>query len=132
MGKEALEVERRKLGDENALTLAQMFNLAVVDEVLGREDDADALLLETLEHQRKVFGEKNPTTALSIYTQGGWAAKRGQHDRAIALLQQSFESGLDSATIADVERDANLKSLRSDTRFTQLLDSARINAGKNP
>jgi serine/threonine protein kinase len=132
LGRTALEIERRKLGEDNSLTVDQMFNLAVVLRQLNHSSEAEKLLREAVEHQSKVFGPDDPQTALSIYTLGSWAAVGGDRDQAFALVQRAVDHGLDSDTLANIEKDANLKSLRGDPRFAGLLASARQRAATIP
>jgi hypothetical protein len=119
-----LEVERRKLGAESGVTLEQMYNLSLIFEETGRDQDAEKLLRETLEHQKHVYGMNNSVIALSIYTLAGWAARRGDREKALALLREAIENKLDAEIMKGIFKDNNLKSLRNDPRFVAVSPDA--------
>ena len=125
LARDALAIERRVLGAENSLTLDQMFILSKILQQSGRSTEAETLLHETKEHQSHVYGIDNPKTAISTYTLGAWAALRGDHEKGLGLLREAIDHGLDAATIQDMEKDADLKSLHGDPRFTALVADAR-------
>ncbi len=128
LGQEALQIERRKLGNENPVTIGQMFNLADVLEKLGRDAEAEKLMQETWEHEVKVFGLDHPQTARSSYELAQWAAHRGDREKALTLLQQAVEHGLDAGTKENIASDASLKLLHSDPRFAALVAEAKKGA----
>jgi len=125
LARNALAIEHRALGDENSLTMDQMFILSNILRQLERTSEAETLLRETKEHQAHVYGTDNPKTALSTYTLGAWAALRGDHEKALGLLREAIDHGLDAATIQGIEKDADLKSLRGDLRFAAIVADAR-------
>ncbi len=126
--REALEIERRVLGPERPDTLRSTSNLAHILSAEGRGDEAEKLQLETLEVQRRVLGLDNPDTAASIYNLGRIAARRNQREKALPLLEDSLNHGLAPATALGLEKDADLKSLRGDTRFAALVTHAKERA----
>jgi tetratricopeptide (TPR) repeat protein len=132
LGRTALETERRKLGDDNPLTIYQRFNLGVALCQLSRGSEAEKLLKEAIERQPKVFGPDNPQTALFTYAFGACAALDGHRDQAFALIQAAVERGLDSAALADIEKDSDLKSLHNDPRFAAIVISARQRSATQP
>lgn len=125
LARDALAIERRVLGDENSLTLDQMFILSKILQQSGRSTEAETLLHETKEHQSHVYGIDNPKTALSTYTLAAWAALRGDREKALGLLREAIDHGLDASTIQGMEKDADLRSLRGDPRFTAIVADAR-------
>jgi len=133
LARDALAIERRVLGDENSLTLDQMFILSKILQQSGRSTEAETLLHETKEHQSHVYGIDNPKTALSTYTLAAWAALRGDREKALGLLGEAIDHGLEAATVQGMEKDADLKSLHGDPRFTAIVGAAsqRV-AGRRP
>jgi tetratricopeptide (TPR) repeat protein len=125
LARNALAVEHRTLGDENPLTLDQMFILSNILQQLGRSTEAETLLRGAKDHQSKLYGIDNPKTALSTYTLGAWAALRGNREKALGLLREAVDHGLDASTLQGMEEDADLKSLRGDPQFTAILADAR-------
>ncbi|MCH7603301.1 MAG: tetratricopeptide repeat protein, partial [Planctomycetes bacterium] len=63
---EALETDKRNLGDEHPSTLTSMFRLAVLYNNQGRYNEAEQLYLETLEIQKRVLGDEHPKTLGSM------------------------------------------------------------------
>jgi len=124
LARDALAIERRVLGDENSLTLDQMSILSKILHQSGRSTEAETLLRETKEHQSHVYGIDNPKTALSTYTLAAWAALRGDREKALGLLGEAIDHGLEAATIQGMEKDADLKSLHGDPRFTAIVAAA--------
>ena len=129
LARDTLAIERRRLGDENLTTMDQMYILAGILHHLGRNSEAEALLQEASVHQSHVYGVDNPKSARSIYKLGAWAALRGDQEKALAMLRQAVDYGLDVTTILDMERDDDLKSLRGDARLQSLIDDAKGRAG---
>ena len=125
LARDALAIERRTLGDENSLTLEQMFILADILHQLKHESEAEMLLRETQTRQAHVYGPDNPKTARSTYVLGAWAAAREDREKALGLLREAIDHGLDAATIQDMEKDADLKSLHGDPRFASIVADAR-------
>jgi len=121
---DALAIERRTLGDENSVTMQQMFVLSDVLHQLKRTVEAETLLRETKEHQARAYGAGNPKTAFSVYTLGAWAALRGDREKALNLLREAIDHGLDAATIQGMEKDADLNSLHGDPRFAAIVADA--------
>jgi len=129
LARETLAIERRTLGDENLTTMDQMYTLADILHQLGHTTEAEGLLQETNVHQSHVYGADNPKTARSIYKLGAWAALRGDQEKALAMLRQAVDSGLDITTILGMEREGDLKSLRGDARFQSLIADAKGRVG---
>jgi serine/threonine protein kinase len=125
LARDALAIERRTLGDQSSLTLEQMYVLSNILQQLGRTTEAETLLSETKERQTHVYGIDNPKTALSTYTLAAWAALRGDRERALGLLREAIDHGLDAATIQNMEKDPGLKSLHGDPRFAAIVSDAR-------
>ena len=63
---QALDLERRALGEKNPHTLKTMSRLARVDELQGKYPEADALLTQAIAMQRRVLGPEHPDTLYSL------------------------------------------------------------------
>jgi len=63
---QALDFERRTLGENNPKTLKTMSRLGRVAELQGKFPEADALLSQALAIQRRVLGSENPDTLFSM------------------------------------------------------------------
>ena len=50
---------------------------------------------------------------------------RGDPEKALGLLPEAIDHGLDAATIQGMKKDADLKSLRGDPRFAAIVADAR-------
>jgi hypothetical protein len=85
-------------------------------------------LIETQGRQARVYGPDNPKTAKSTYVLAAWINLDGDHDKALAMLQQAVEHGLDASTIQNMENDADFKTLRKEPRFVALVADARHRA----
>ena len=120
-----LEIRRRVLGPEHPDTLSSMGALAVDYGDQGKYAQAEALHTKILEIRRRVLGPEHRDTAESLYNLGCLAARRGDKDRAIALLSQSVDHGLVPYTDLGMEKDADLASLHHDPRFVALVAHAK-------
>jgi tetratricopeptide (TPR) repeat protein len=60
--REALEVFRRKLGNEHPGTLKSINYLGLLLRAQGEYDEAEALLREALEGRRRQLGDEHPIT----------------------------------------------------------------------
>ena len=128
ISREALATQRRVLGPEHPTTLATQDNLANILQGEHRYAEAEPLSRQTLEIRRRVLGPEHPDTAASAYNLACLAALQGQRDAAFALLQEAIDHGLSSTGRAGLEKDADLKSLRSDPRFAALVARAKSTA----
>jgi tetratricopeptide (TPR) repeat protein len=63
---QALDLERRALGEKNPHTLKTMTRLARVAELEGKYPEAEALLSQAIAIQRRVLGSENPDTLYSM------------------------------------------------------------------
>jgi serine/threonine protein kinase/tetratricopeptide (TPR) repeat protein len=122
---QTLEIRKRVLGPEHPYTLQSMTNLANVYLYEGKFPQAEALYTQALEIQRRVVGPEHPDTAATLYDVGCVAARRGDKDRAIALLGQSVDHGLDPRGDLGIEKDTDLTSLHGDPRFAALVAHAK-------
>jgi serine/threonine protein kinase/Tfp pilus assembly protein PilF len=122
---QTLEIRKRVLGPEHPYTLQSMTNLANDYLYEGKYPEAEALYTQTWEIQKRVLGPEHPDTAATLYDLACVAARRGNKDRAIALLGQSVDHGLDPRGDLGIEKDTDLMSLHGDPRFIALVAHAK-------
>ena len=122
---QTLEIRKRVLGPEHPQTLQSMTNLANDYLYEGKYPEAEALYTETLEIQKRVLGPEHPDTAATLYDLACVAARRGDKDRAIALLGQTVDHGLDPRGDLGIEKDSDLTALHGDPRFSALVAHAK-------
>jgi eukaryotic-like serine/threonine-protein kinase len=122
---ETLAIMKRVLGPEHPNTLNSMNFLAAIYMEEGKYAEAEELFSESLEIKKRVLGPEHPDTAMVIYNLGCLAARRGDKDRAIALLKQSVDHGLAPSGDLSIEKDTDLASLHADPRFAALTAHAK-------
>ena len=97
---------------------------------LGRLDEAERLVEQTLEIRRRVLGEDAPQTLASVVRLGSIAALRGDRAKALGLLREAIEHGYKDTK--RLVRDPDLGSLQGDPDFAALLDLAKSKATTSP
>jgi eukaryotic-like serine/threonine-protein kinase len=119
------EIRKRVLGYDHPDTLQAMSNLATayIDE--GKLAQAEALFVRILEIRKRILGPEHPSTAVTLYNLACVAARRGDKDKAIALLSESVNEGLSPANDLGMDRDTDLASLHDDARFAALVAHAK-------
>jgi serine/threonine protein kinase len=100
--RETMDVQRRVLGPENPDTLTSAHSLANNLHDQGRNVEAEKLASETLDARRRVLGPDHPETLKIMSDLAGILASDGEHMR----------------------RDDDLKSLRDDPKFQELVSAA--------
>ena len=124
----ALDIQRRVLGPEHPETLRSMVNIATCLRKQGHYLEAEKLGSETIAIRRRVLGTDHPDTALAEYNLAIIEAEMGKRDEAFKLLGKAVEHGLSSGFCLGIEKDLDLKALRSDPRFQELVADARHHA----
>ena len=102
-----------------------MNNLATGYTHEGKYAEAETLFNQILVIMRRVLGPEQPDTAEVLYNLGCVAARRGDKDRAIALLSQSVDHGLPPYSDLGMGEDIDLISLQGDPRFAALIAHAK-------
>jgi tetratricopeptide (TPR) repeat protein len=97
---------------------------------MGADDEAEKCLQQVLELQNRVLGPNQPETAETLYYLAAVAAKRGQSEQAISLLQQAFDHGLLPLERQHLAQDPLFNSLHGDLRFAALVAHAKEKAGQ--
>jgi eukaryotic-like serine/threonine-protein kinase len=120
-----LETLKRVLGPEHPKTLEAMDTLAADYVLEGKYAQAEALFNRAWEIMKRVLGPDHVLTAETLYNLACVTARRGEKDRAIALLGQSVDHGLLPRVDLGIEKDSDLISLHSDPRFAALVAHAK-------
>jgi tetratricopeptide (TPR) repeat protein len=128
--RETLVIHTRVLGPEHPDTLVLRDSLAIAIAKQKRYQEAEAIYEETLVVIRRVFGPNHPTTATSVYNIACLEAVQGHHDRALSLLNNALEHGLNGNIAMGIESDEDLQSLHGDPRFAALVARAKKNVVK--
>ncbi len=97
-------------------------------------DDAESetLYRETLDVQRRVLGPESSETADTAYNLACLMAVRGRREEAISFLREAVDHGLSPSADLDIEKDAELRSLHGDPRFSALVAHAKERAVASP
>jgi serine/threonine protein kinase/tetratricopeptide (TPR) repeat protein len=88
VGREALEIRRRRLGPEHPQVSLTLNNLAVVQLGLGNYPEAEALYKESIAGLQRTFGNEHPEVATSMENLGGVYYRMKRYDESIALEKQ--------------------------------------------
>ena len=123
--RQALASQLRVLGPEHTFTLRSKANLGDIVYNEGRIAESEAIFVEYLGTVKRLRGPDDPVVARQTYTIADLEALQGHRSKALALLRESIEHGLAPSLIARMEKDDNLKSLRNDPRFKELMNHAR-------
>jgi tetratricopeptide (TPR) repeat protein len=86
----ALEGRRRLLGTQNPHTIASMLNVACTRRCQRRYDDAEVLLLETLDLAERVLGPDSKDTLTILSILGTNFSDRGEHERAVEMHRRAL------------------------------------------
>jgi non-specific serine/threonine protein kinase/serine/threonine-protein kinase len=89
--REALEGQRRVLGDDHEKTLSTINNMGSVLEAQRRFDEALVFHEEALERKRRVLGEDHPVTISSLNNMGTILYKLGRKEEAEAYWRENLE-----------------------------------------
>jgi serine/threonine protein kinase len=127
-GRETVERNRRVLGPEHPNTTMAMANLASVLLEENKLDEAEKLDRETLETNRRILGPDHPNTGEAYYSLGCLEAHRGKPDEAFSLIREAVDHGLRPEVRLAIAQDNDLKPLRGDKRFDELVQYAKQHA----
>jgi len=129
--RETLPIQSRVLGPEHPDTLVLKESLAIAVAKQKRYEEAEGIYTETLVVIRRVYGPNHPTTAGSIYNIACLEAVQGHHDKALSLLSDALDHGLNANVAMRIESDEDLQSLHGQPRFAELVARAKENAQRD-
>lgn len=89
--KEALEIQRKVVGDHHPLTLEALTNLGRCLIKQGNYISAELVCKEALDTGRTVLTDHHPSTILAMSTLGEVYSRQGKHELAETLYQQALE-----------------------------------------
>jgi tetratricopeptide (TPR) repeat protein len=121
---EVLTVRRRVLGPEDPDTLLAMGSLGITLTYEKQFAKAENFFQEALRMAQR-SSDKGPLAA-AWYSFACGAAVAGYRGRALEYLGKAADLG--SQDVAHMANDEDLKSLRSDPRFTDLIAPAKTRA----
>ena len=126
--REVLARRRRVLGLNHPDVALALYNIADVLYHEHRYPETAAAYREAVDIQRRVLGAQHPDTLDSMVHEAGALALMQKQDEAISTLREAFESGLDLKTMAELDKNGDLKSLTGNLRFETLLTGAQKRA----
>ena len=106
-----------------------MSELANTLSVQHRNKEAEQLLEQTLEIQKRVLGENNPDTAMTKYNLACNAALAGNRTEALEFLKDAMDHGLSPLNREHMAEDDDLKSLHGNPEFDALVAEGQKSAG---
>ena len=126
--REVLEQCRRVFGPDHPTTAIALYNVADVLYEEHRYSEAATFLRNAVDIERRVLGAGHPDTVGSVYKLARVLALTKKPDEAISLLGDAVDHGLDAKTLAELEKDAALKSLHGNPRFEALVAKVKNRA----
>ncbi len=88
--REAVEKNRRVLGNDHADTLISIDSLGITLQKLGRYDEAEKLFVEALEGMRRVLGNDHPSTLATVGNLGHVISETGRLAEAEPYHRESL------------------------------------------
>src|SRR5216684_4049298 len=128
LDREALDLRRRVLGPEHPATLETMRDLSVDLSRERRYAEAEKLIGDTINLSRRILGQENQFTASTVYCLGGIEARKGNRPKALSLLRQALDTGLNPSDALEMENDPDLTSLHNDPRFIAMVAEVKQRA----
>jgi serine/threonine protein kinase len=126
--RQTLETERRVLGPNHSDTLATISSLGELLKKEKRYAESERAYREALESLRRALGTGHPDTAGAAYDLACVLALDGKRDEAFANLKFALAHELSADARQGLEKDDDLKSLRGDPRFEEMVASSRQRA----
>ena len=86
---QALEIDRRALGDDHPRVAFRLQNLAIVAQNMGDLRQAEALYLEAIKRQEHTYGDRHPETVIAKGNYGMLLQREGRLTEAEPLLRDA-------------------------------------------
>jgi len=103
LAREALDVRRRELGDDDPETLGALHDLAIQCWNQGRYDEAEPLFREAMERERRVFGDEDPRTLRLMNSVANLYSDQGRYPEAESLYVRVVDARRRTAGAEDRE-----------------------------
>jgi tetratricopeptide (TPR) repeat protein len=91
---QALEIDRRVLGDDDPRVAYRLNNLAIIAQNMGDLKLAETLYLDALKRQQHIYGDRHPETASAKGNYGLLLQREGRLSEAEPLLRSALETRL--------------------------------------
>jgi len=128
LARQTLDATRRASGPDHPSTIDSMNVLLACLHLAHKYNEAEPLARQVLDVSRRVFGAGDGKTADAEYELAEVLALERKDDDAIAALDDAIKHGLGVDKLTALEGDADLQSLRGDTRFKALVVDAKRRA----
>jgi serine/threonine protein kinase/Tfp pilus assembly protein PilF len=89
---QALEIDRRALGDDHPRVAFRLQNLAIVAQNMGDLQQAEALYLEAIKRQEHTYGDRHPETVIAKGNYGMLLQREGRLTEAEPLLRDAVST----------------------------------------
>jgi eukaryotic-like serine/threonine-protein kinase len=86
---QALEIDRRALGDDHPRVAFRLQNLAIVAQNMGDLRQAEGLYLEAIKRQEHAYGDRHPETVIAKGNYGMLLQREGRLSEAEPLLRDA-------------------------------------------
>jgi tetratricopeptide (TPR) repeat protein len=101
--RQAIEIDKKNIGDEHPYYAARLNNLGVLYRAQGKYDLAEPLYLQAIEIDKNTIGETHPDYASHLNNLAGLYRAQGKYDLAEPLFLQAIE--IDKKTIGEAHPD---------------------------
>lgn len=92
LDRQVFEIERRTVGETNAVTLATVNNLAAVLAREAKYPEAEELYRKLVETKRRVLGAEHPSTLTTLNGLGVLYRNEGKYAEAEPVLQEALQT----------------------------------------
>lgn len=121
--RQVVAISQRTLGPEAIDTTVAMEHVGEVLHLQGRDAEAATLLRETAAIQHRTLGPTHRYTLFTSYNLACVLATDHKATEALSLLHDLVVQGF--VRNGDLESDPDLKPLRGDVRFTELIEQVK-------
>lgn len=119
--RQTLDIERRVLGPDHTDTLVTLESLGTILKSEKKYPESEKVFRDALAGRRRALGDDHPNTAESAYDLARALALEGKRDEAFTNLQFAIDHQLKPDLRKGMDKDDDLKTLRSDPRFGALV-----------
>jgi serine/threonine protein kinase/Tfp pilus assembly protein PilF len=87
---QALEIDRRALGDDHPRVAFRLQNLAIVAQNMGDLQQAETLYIDAIQRQERIYGDRHPETVIAKGNYGLLLQHEGRLTEAEPLLRDAL------------------------------------------